>query len=124
MVTAQEMKHTMTCLAAVLLLMISLATARSLLNKQSAMEKKLMVTRREAKSEGSGQTDAMIYNFTELQADLANLSMPSYLKDLYINLTYFGIDYPNDEKINTIRTYKNQPKCKHTYTFALCIVFY
>ena len=108
------MKQTMTLLAAVMLLlfmMMSLATARSLPDKE--MEKKLMLTRREAELEN--QTDAVTYNLTDIQDDLVNLSIPNNLKELYINLTYFGGDQLlHDLKINTVRAYENQAKCKRT----------
>ena len=106
------MKLTVTSLAATLLLLVGLATARSLPNKQNTMEKKLMVTRREAQSEG--QMDAMASNLTELQADLVNISIPSYVKNLFI----FG--FPSDSKINTVRAYENRAESKHKYTPCIC----
>lgn len=76
------------------------------------MEKNLMVTRREANS--TDQLGVAAPNLTDIQTDLANLSIPSYLKDLYINLTYFNETYLLNEKINTIRSYENQAPSKHT----------
>ena len=99
------MKHTMISLAASLLLIVGLATTRSLLTKQNRMEKKLIVTRREAQSKN--QTDAMTSNLTDFHPDLANMSIPSYLKKLYINFTL-------GREINTVRTYENQAESKYT----------
>ena len=102
------MKRTMTSLAASLLLLVGLATARSLPNNQNGMEKALMVTRREAQPEGP--IDAMTSNLTKLQADLVNMSIPSYFRDLYI----LGEDFLLDSKINTIRAYETRAESKHS----------
>ena len=103
----------MTSLIAALLLMAGLATAHPLTNSQNVMGKKLIVTRREAESED--QMDVMTANLTLLQDELANLSIPSYLSDLYVNLTYFGEEHLlNHKKINTVRTYQNQVESKNT----------
>lgn len=113
----------MTSLVAVLLLMAGLATARSLANSQNVMGKKLIVTRREAESED--QMDDMTTNFTLLQDELANLSIPSYLSDLYINLTYLDEEnLLNHIKINTVRTYQNQAESKcmmFCYMTYICV---
>ena len=102
----------MNSLIAVLLSMAGLATAHSLASNQNVMGKKLMVTRREAESQG--QMDVMTTNFTLLQDELANLSIPSYLSNLYINLTYLGEEHLlNHKKINTVRTYQNQAESKY-----------
>ena len=50
-------------------------------------------------------------------SELANLSIPSYLKDLYINLTQpNGVAHPSSNheeiKINTIQSFKNKAKGK------------
>lgn len=104
------MKYITISLAAALLLMVGLTTARSLPNKQKMKE--VIVNRREAESKDEG--DAVTSNLTEFQAELANTSLPSYLKDLYINFTYLGRDHLLDhENINTVRTYDNQAECKH-----------
>jgi len=109
--TIQQMEYMMTSFAVVLLLMMSLVTARSLSNKPDVMEKNLMVTRREVNS--TDQLGVMAPNLTDIQTDLANLSIPSYLRDLYINLTYFNGTYPlNNKKVNTIRSYENQAPSK------------
>ena len=74
------------------------------------------MTTREANSESPANIDAVL-EVNQLQSELANLSIPSYLKDLYINLTYpSGVSRPssNDEEteVNTIQSYKNQAKSK------------
>ena len=63
---------------------------------------------------GSINTDSEV---AQLKTELANLSIPSYLKDLYINLTYpNGVARPSSSnqeiKVNTIQSYKNQAKSK------------
>ena len=98
-----------------LLMVTHLAAARSLPIKQKMMGENLMITRREANPGSSSN-----YNddtTLELQTTLANLSIPSYLKVLYINLTYpNGIARPlsnqGDIKINTIQSYKNKAESK------------
>ena len=98
-----------------LLLVTYLATARSLPLKQKMTGENRMVTRREANSGSSSN-----YNentILELQINLANLSIPSYLKALYINLTSpNGVARPSsnqgDIKINTIQSYKNKAESK------------
>ena len=109
----------MTFVVITLLLMIGSATARSLSSKQNAMIKKLKVTRREAQSKG--QNDAVISNFTKLQADIASMSIPSYLKDLYINLTLGG-DILSDNRINTVRAYKDQANCKDNHVIYITLL--
>ena len=65
-----------------------------------------------------GETWTATHSEVNLDAsDLANLSMPSYLKDLYINLTYpNGVLHLSsilkDVKINTIQSYNNKAKSK------------
>lgn len=79
-----------------------------------------MVIRREAESGNQtnvtdNQTNAT-NNLTGVYVELANLSIPYYLRELYINLTYLNKDNPlNDEKINTIRTYENQAESEYSY---------
>ena len=84
------------------LLMAYFAAARSLPSKQ------LM---------DMGENINIDSEVAQLQTELANLSIPSYLKDLYINLTYpNGVARPSSNheeiKINTIQSYKNQAKSK------------
>ena len=64
--------------------------------------------------DSTSQTDnanVMVDNF---MAEIANLSMPGYLKDLFINLTHSNEidDLSEDAKVNTIRSYENQAKSK------------
>lgn len=104
------MKYMMISVVAVLFLLVGLATARSLPDEENMMGKKLILTRREAESENLTNAET-----SNIKADLANSSIPSYLRDLYINLTYLGEDHMlDDEKINTARAYNNQAQCKYT----------
>lgn len=83
---------------------------------RSVPEGKVTITRREANLE-SDYDENTVSEITQLQTELANLSIPSYLKQLYINLTY-----PNEEahlssnlegpKVNTIVSYKNKATSK------------
>jgi len=103
-----------------LLLMMHLVAARSLPRRQQIMDKNWIVTRRETDlSLSSNYDDNTASEVSQFQTELANLSIPSYLKDLYINLTHSnGVARPslNSEefKINTIQSYKNQAKSKPT----------
>ena len=90
-----------------LLLMMHLAAARSLPSQQ-IME----MTNIETNS-GNINTDSA----ADYQTELESLSIPSYLKDLYTNLTYpNGVSRtssnPEEIKVNTIQSYKNQVKSK------------
>lgn len=92
-----------------LLLMMCLAAARSLPYKQ--------VMRMSNTDRDSGNVNTDSAGVAQLQSELADLSIPSYLKDLYINLTYpNGVARPpinhKETRINTVQTYKNQAKSK------------
>ena len=92
-----------------LLMTMYLAAARSLPSVQPRTEDSIM-TRREA------PTDT-ISEATQFHTKLAELSIPGYLKDMYVNLTYpNGVARPSssseDIKVNTIQSYKNQAKSK------------
>ena len=92
-----------------LLMMMHLAAARSLSSAQPRTEDSTR-THREASSD-------TVSEVTQLQTKLAELSLPGYLKDMYINLTYpNGVarpsSNPEDTKVNTIQSYKNQAKSK------------
>ena len=51
---------------------------------------------------------------------LANLSVPSYLKDLYVNLTYpDGIRSKEKMEVNTIRSYENKANGKLRFLFSI-----
>ena len=98
------MKYTVNSFAVILniLLIMHQAAARSLPKKRETMGETWTATHSEVNSDAS---------------ELANLSMPSYLKDLYINLTYpNGVlhlsSIPKDVKINTIQSYNNKAKSK------------
>ena len=66
-----------------------------------------MMTNREAKS-------ATIPEVTKFQTELAELSIPNYLIDMYINLTFPNGEArsPEEIKVNTIQSYKNQAESK------------
>ena len=42
--------------------------------------------------------------------ELANLSIPHYLKDIYLNFSYSNGDVGQGTKANTIRSYENTAK--------------
>ena len=71
------------------------------------------MTRRGANPESSTSLNA-VPEVTQLQDELDSLSIPGYLKDMYLNLTYpDGAARPsnNDEEeteANTIQSYMNQ----------------
>lgn len=105
-----------------LFLMMPLATAHSLPpRKQQMLGEKQTVIRREASSSdlSSSNDDNTASELAQLKTELANLSIPGYLKELYINLTYpDGVlsSLSNDEeiKVNTIQSYKSKAKSKLT----------
>ena len=87
-----------------------LVAARSLPRSEQMIED-WMMTRRETES-------ATISEVTQLQTELAELSIPNYLKDMYINLTFpNGVARSSSNleeiKANTIQSYKNQAKSKY-----------
>ena len=102
-----------------LLLMMHLATSGSLPRKQRMLVENQTVIRREASNSNSSikNDNSPVSEFTRLKTELANLSIPSYLKELYINLT-FPIVMPssllhNEEiNFNTIQSYNNKAKSK------------
>lgn len=114
------MKLTASCLAVIinLLLVMHLVAARSLSGRQNLMGEDSSMTRREANSDLSSNYDKnMTSEIAQLKTELFNLSIPGYLKEMYINLTYpNGIARPQsnyeDTKFNTIQSYKNQAKSK------------
>ena len=84
------------------------------------------VTRRERNSDSESLDDGLIKE-KKFAHELANASLPSYLKDLYINFSFpSGPTHPlNDQKIiaaNTIRSYKNQASSMlHIYYYLIVI---
>jgi len=116
----EMMKFTMSGVAVILYLLVAihLAAARFLPSKQHMMGENWTVTRREANSDpNSNQDDNIVSEVAQFQTELLNLSMPSYLKDLYINLAYtnrVAQSSSNHEeiKVNTIHSYENQAKSK------------
>ena len=101
------MKSTLSDLAVILnlLLMTHAAVAHSLPTEQPMMGDNIIVTRREADS--SDYKDDTVSQF---QAELANLSISSHLKDLYIHFDSTGV--AEDTKVNTIESYRNEAKSK------------
>ena len=94
-----------------LLLMICLGMGHSLPTRQEATEDDVIVTRREADYNYRDNTDF------QLQAELANISMSSHLKDLYLDFGFAnGVvgqssNLENNE-IDTIKSYKNEARGK------------
>lgn len=64
--------------------------------------------------DSTSQTDNANVIVDNFMAEIANLSMPGYLKDLFINLTLSNEidDLSENAKVNTIRSYENQAKSK------------
>ena len=90
--------------------MMHLVAAHSLPRSEQMIED-WMMTHRETES-------ATISEVTQLQTELAELSIPNYLKDMYINLTFpNGVARSSSNleeiKANTIQSYKNQAKSKY-----------
>ena len=108
-------------LTVILLTVMGFATARSLplTSNQQATGEIGRLGRREVDS--TNQMDNADPKLNEFMAELANLSMPSYLKDLFINLIQSNEtgDLSDDAKVNTIRSYENQAKSKFTYLYKL-----
>ena len=107
-----------------LLKMMYLAGARSLPSMQRTGESWQM-TRREVNSESPADVKT-VSEATQFQTELANLSIPSYLKDIYMNLTYpNGVARPSSNheemKANTIQSYINQAKSKLFYLYKHAI---
>lgn len=115
-------------LTVILLTIMGFATARSLpmTSNQQTTGEIGRLGRRETDS--TNQMDSADQNLNEFMAELANLSIPSYLKDLFINLTLSNETggLSDDAKVNTIRSYENQIKSKadiyiYTYDIYTCI---
>lgn len=103
---------------AILLTVISFAATRSLPNNHvtggdlHTTGKNWRLTQREADSASqTDNVDPMVNKFT---AEISNLSIPDYLKHLFINLTYSKemVDLSESTTVNTIRSYENQAKSK------------
>lgn len=102
-----------------LLLMMHLATSCSLPRKQQMLVENQTVIRREASNSNSSikNDNSPVSEFTQLKTELANLSIPSYLKELYINLTFpngmpSSLLHNEEINFNTIQSYKNKAKSK------------
>ena len=97
-----------------MMVIIHLAGARLLPTVELIARDNQKMTRREANPESSTGIST-VSEVTQLQRELDSLSIPSYLKDMYVNLTYpDGAARPsNDEEeteANTIQSYMNQAK--------------
>lgn len=94
-----------------LLLMMHVTVAHSL----PMMGDNVIVTQREVDSDSSSNhKDDMISQF---QAELANLSISSHLKDLFSSFNGVADLSSNheDTEINTIQSYKNEAKSKFNF---------
>ena len=106
-----------------LLLMMHATAAHSL----PAMGDNVIVSRREADSDlpgvSSDHKDDMVSQF---QAELANLSMPSHLKDIFSSFNGIaGLSLNHeDTEINTIQSYENEAKSKFNFNFNHFIKYY
>ena len=97
-----------------MMVIIHLAGARSLPTVELIARENQKMTRREANPESSTGIST-VSEVTQLQRELDSLSIPSYLKDMYINLTYpDGAARPSHDEeeteANTIQSYMNQAK--------------
>lgn len=98
----------------VLFILIALSadptTARSIANRKRMAERELT---KEANSDLSAdKISTKNPQVDEFVAELANLSIPHYLKDLYLNFTYSNEQIGEVAKANTIRSYQNTAKSK------------
>ena len=98
--------------------MVYIVAVHSLPSIQQRTEENWKITHREANIESSLNSNTS--EAAQLQAELGNLSIPGYLKDLYINLTYLnGEARPSSNhkhtKINTVQSYKKQATSKLNY---------
>lgn len=90
--------------------MIDSSTARSLFNERRMAERGL--TREANSADEVTSTNPQVDDFI---AELANLSIPHYLKDLYLNFTFSDGRVGEGRKANTIRSYANTAKSKLLY---------
>lgn len=92
----------------VVIIMADLSTARSLPNRRRLTEREVI---REANSDTpADKMSSKNPRVDEFIAELANLSIPHYLKDIYLNFTYSDGDIGTGKKVNTIRSYQNTGK--------------
>ena len=104
-----------------LILMICLGMGHSLPTRQETTEDSVIITSRAADYNYRDNMDS------QFQAELANLSISSHLKDLYLD---FG--FPNeviglssnheDNKIDTIQSYKNEAKGKYVNLYQIIFI--
>jgi len=99
-----------------LLTVIGFAAARSLPSNYMTSGQQTSEKWRVARSEVdlTSSTNNANPTMNQFMAELANLSIPDYLKDLFINLTNTNetTDSSKNTKVNTIRSYENQAKSK------------
>ena len=105
------MKSIMYKLITILLAVMSFAAARSLPNNYMSSNQESTGGLARGAVDSTSKTDNAERNF---MAEISNLSMPSYLKDLFINLTHSSKadDLSDSMKVNTIRSYENVAKSK------------
>ena len=104
----------------VLLLVITLgdlSTARSLSNRRRIAERE--VTREANLDASADESASKSPPVNEFIAELANLSIPHYLKDLYLNFTYSDRKIGTGKKVNTIRSYENTAKSEFYISLTL-----
>ena len=101
----------------VLLLTISHFTVHSVPIRHMVEEHQSVKVIRRKTNLDTKKTDDSILKANEFAHELANASLSNYLKDLYVNFSFFsGPTNPlKDQKIiaaNTIRSYENQVNSK------------
>ena len=99
-------------LITILLAVMSFVAARSLPNNYMSSNRETTESPAWGAVDSTSKIDDAERNF---MAEISNLSMPNYLKDLFINLTRSSkTDDLSDSsiKVNTIRSYENQAKSK------------
>lgn len=101
-------------LSLMMTVLMQLVGARSLPSIQPTVRANRKMARRGANPESSTSLNT-VSEVTQLQYELDSLSIPSYLKDMYLNLTYpDGAARPSDDEeeteANTIQSYMNQAK--------------
>lgn len=122
------MKNVTCGLITILLMVISFAVARSLPNNYMASEQhatgeNLRLARDADDSTNKTDNADPMVDQDQFMTEIANLSMPNYLKELFINLTHSNKmhDPSENDKVNTIRSYENQAKSKWDYCTHIII---
>ena len=90
-----------------------LSTARSLPSRSRVAERE--VTREASLDNSADEIASKNPKVEDFITELANLSIPHYLKDIYLNFSYSNGDVGEGTKANTIRSYENTAKSElHT----------